>query len=158
MDQEPADELGRDQPHDLLPIAGFDAVILPAKGHSMGIGADQARVRDRDPVGVSAQIGQHGLGSSEGWLGIDDPFGFAERREPRREGVRVGQFGQIAEESELACAVQSHQPLQKQAPEQSRQHPHAQEEPGLAGDPLGAIRGQAAAGHNHVDVRMVGQR
>jgi hypothetical protein len=39
MDQEAANELGRGQPHDLLPVAGFDAVILPAEGHGLSIGA-----------------------------------------------------------------------------------------------------------------------
>ena len=75
-----------------------------------------------------------------------------------REGVRVGQFGQIAEEGQLTGAVQIHQPFQKQASEQPRQNPHMQEEPGAAGDPPRAVGRQAAAGHDHVDVGMVGQR
>lgn len=63
MDQEPADELGRGQPHDLLAVAGFDTVILPAKGNSLGVSADQARIRDSDAVGEAAEIGQHGFGA-----------------------------------------------------------------------------------------------
>jgi len=68
MDQKEADELGRAQPHDLLAVAGFDVVILPAEGDGLGVGTDQARVRDGDAVGVSAQIGQHGLGPPKGGL------------------------------------------------------------------------------------------
>ncbi len=72
MDQEAANKLGRGQSRDLLAIAGFDAVILPAESDGLGIGADHAGVRDCHPVGVSAQVSQHGLGTAEGWLGIDD--------------------------------------------------------------------------------------
>ena len=39
----------------MWPVAGFDAVILPAEGDGLGIGADQAGVRDGDPVGIAAQ-------------------------------------------------------------------------------------------------------
>ncbi len=158
MDQEPADELGRGQSHDLLAVAGLDAVILPAEGDGIGIGADQAGVRDRDPVGVAAEIGQHGLRPAEGRFGIDHPLGFAERGESGREGVRVDQLGQIAEEDQLTGPVQLHQFFQKQASEQPRQNPHVQEEPGFTSDPLRAVWRQAAAWHDHVDVRMMRQR
>ncbi len=33
VDQEPADKLGRCQPHDFVSISRLDAVILPAKLH-----------------------------------------------------------------------------------------------------------------------------
>ena len=56
MDQEPANELGRGKPHYLLAVAGFDAVVFPAERHDIGIRADQARIRDGDPVGVAAQL------------------------------------------------------------------------------------------------------
>lgn len=120
VDQEAADELGRGQSHDLLPVPGFYAVILPAEGDGLGIGADQAGVRDRHPVGIAAQVGQHGVGSSEGRLGIDHPFGFAEGGELGGEGVSIGQLGQIAEEGQLTGAVQIPQPVQKQASKQPR--------------------------------------
>ena len=158
MDQEAPDELGRGQPHDLLAVAGLDAVIFPAEGDGGCICADQTGVRDRHPVCIAAEVGQHGLGAAEGRFGINNPLGFAERGEPLREGVSIGQLSQIAEEGQLPCAMQIHQPVQKQAPEQPRQHPHMQEEPGFTSDPLRTVGRQAAARHDHVDVRMVGQR
>ena len=42
-------------------------------------------------MGVAAEIGQHGLGTAERGLGVDDPFGFAQRREPGGEGVSLSQ-------------------------------------------------------------------
>ena len=140
MDQEATNELGRGQPHDLLAIAGFDAVVLPAERHGIGIGADQAGVRDCHPVGIAAEIGQHGLGTAEGRFGVDHPFRFAERGEPLREGISLRQPFEIAEEGQLTGPVQIHQLFQKQAPKQTRQNPHMQKEPRAAGGPPCAIR------------------
>jgi hypothetical protein len=38
-------------------------------------------------MGVARQRGQNGRGTTEWSLGIDDPFGLAQRREKRRECV-----------------------------------------------------------------------
>jgi hypothetical protein len=139
MDQEAANELGCGQPHDLLAVAGFDAVILPTEGDGLGIGADQAVVRDRHPMGIAAQVSQHGLGAAKGRFGVNHPFGFAERGEPLREGIRLRQPSEIAEEGQLTGPVQIHQLFQKQASKQSRQNPHMQKESRAAGGPRCAI-------------------
>ena len=107
VDQEAADELGRGQAHDLHAITMFDAIVFPIEGDGVSIRADQPVVRNRHPVRVPAQVCQHGLGSSEGWLGIHHPVGPAQRREMGGEGIGVGQLCQIAEEAQLACLVQS---------------------------------------------------
>lgn len=57
MDQETAVELGRGQAHDLLPVTPFDAIVLLAKRHRVGVCADKALVRDCDPMGIPAEIG-----------------------------------------------------------------------------------------------------
>ena len=89
VDQEPADELVRGEPHHLLPVAGLDAVVLPAEGDRLGVRADQAGVRDGDTVGVAAEIGQHRLGAAEGRLGVDHPLGScAAARSRRRRPLR----------------------------------------------------------------------
>ena len=64
----------------------------------------------------------------------------------------------IAEERQLAGFVGRDQLLQEQPPEQARQHPHRQEEAGPARHPALAVERDAAARHDHVDVRMMGQR
>ena len=117
VDQEAADELGRGQTHDLLAIAVLDAVVLPSECDGVGIGADEAMVRDGHPMGISAQIGEHGLGAAEGWLGIHNPFGFAERGEPSGEGIRPHQVLQVAVKGQSSSLVQRQQPVKKEAPE-----------------------------------------
>ncbi len=70
VDQEPADELRRGQAEDLLPIATFDPVVLPAECHGVGISADQAVVGDGDAVGVAGQVCQYGLWPAKWWFGV----------------------------------------------------------------------------------------
>jgi len=48
--------------------------------------------------------------------------------------------------------------LQDQSPEQAREHTHREEEAGPAGDPALAVKGDATARNDHVDMRMVGER
>ena len=47
---------------------------------------------------------------------------------------------------------------QEEPPEQLREHAHGQEEARPAGHPPLAVERDAAAGHDHVDVRMMGHR
>jgi hypothetical protein len=79
-------------------------------------------------------------------------------RQPGREGLGVGQPDQVAERSKSTSAVEGQQPLYEQTPEQPGQHPHMQEEARAAAHPAGAVRRQAAARDDHVDMGMVGER
>lgn len=124
MAQEPADELVGGQAHDLHPVPPLDPIVFPAERHGVRVGTDQAMVRNRDAVRVAAEIGQHSLGSAEGWFGIDDPVGLTQRREMSREGNWAVQKRQIAEEGEFPRLVMSGQPFGEQAPEQPRQELH----------------------------------
>jgi hypothetical protein len=109
-------------------------------------------------VSVAREVGENGLGSGEGSLGVDDPLGPARSREDGVEGALVGEQSEIAEEREAASLVQGGEAFEKQATKEARQHAHRQEEAGLAGDPARPVRRQAAAGNDDVDMRMMGQR
>ncbi len=113
VDQEPADELGCGQAHDLLTVTVFDTVVLPAEGHGIGIRTDQPMVRDRNPKCVSAQVCQHLLRSAEGWLGIHHPFRFALWGEPLRDDIRLHQAIDITKEGELALLMQIHEAFEE---------------------------------------------
>ena len=64
---------------DLLPVGAAAAIILVAEGDAGLVEADEAAVRDGDPVGVARQIGEHRLGSGERRLGVDHPALLADR-------------------------------------------------------------------------------
>ena len=75
-----------------------------------------------------------------------------------QEGASLGKVGLGAEEDELAGVVQFDQPGQKQSAEKRAQHPNRQEESWTRRYPSPTIERDAAAGHDHVDMRMVGHR
>ena len=120
VDQEAADELVGVECHVLLAVAIIGAIVLPSKGDAGAIAGDQPAVGDGDAMGIALQIGQHGLWPAERALGIDHPFGSAQRRQIRRERPRIGEGRVIAEELQavgLLCG--EHPPLQEQPPEQA---------------------------------------
>ena len=71
--QEAADELVGAERHDLLAVRAIAAIILVAEGDAGLVEGEQPPVRDGDAVGVAREIGEHGFGAGEGWLGVDHP-------------------------------------------------------------------------------------
>src|SRR6202023_58305 len=113
VDQESADELGSGQCHDLLAITTFSAIVLPSEGHAVAVAGHQPAVGDGDAVGIARQIGQHGLWAAKRTLGIDRPFGSAQRSQMTRERLWVGESGVSAEELETTGLVCGEELLQK---------------------------------------------
>lgn len=73
VEEKAADELGGVERHGLEPVAAFDPVVFPFEGDALVVERDEPGVRDRDAVGVAGEIGEDGLRSGEGPLGVDDP-------------------------------------------------------------------------------------
>ena len=73
VQEKAADELGRVERHGFEPVAAFDPVVLPFEGDAGLVERDEPGVGDGDAVGVAGEIGEDGLRSGEGPLGIDDP-------------------------------------------------------------------------------------
>ena len=121
--------------HGLEPVAAFDPIVLPLEGDALVVERDETRIRDGDAVGVEGEIGEDGLWPGERPFGVDHPFGAAQRRERGAEGALVGERGEVAEEGEASGRMQGREPVEEEPAEQARQHPHGQEEAGLAGDP-----------------------
>ena len=106
VQEEAADELGRLERHRFDPgfagCAAAGAIVLPTEGDALVVEPDQTRVRDGDAMGVAREIGENRSRSGERPPGVDDPFGAVQRRERCAEGVRVGERGEVAEESATA--------------------------------------------------------
>ncbi len=105
VQQEATHELVGREGHRLVARLAGDAVVLAAKGDATFIEGEQAGVRDRHPMGVARQIGEHRCRAGEGALGVDNPFTLAQRREPLREALRVGERRLVAEELQPAGAI-----------------------------------------------------
>jgi hypothetical protein len=98
------------------------------------------------------------IGPPKGGLAYTTQSIVRSRANHSANGVGFWQSSKVAEELQLPSAMQSREPFKKQAPEQSRQYPHMEKEPRLADDPPVAVRGQAPAGHDYVDMGVVRER
>jgi len=70
------------------------------------------------------------------------------------EGRRLGEPGQLSEETQRPGIEGRPQPFQEQSAVKAGEHSDRQEEAGPAGDPA-ALGRQAAARHDAMDVRVV---
>ena len=110
MEQEAADELVGAERHGALPFAIIAAIVFVAEGDAGLVEADQATVRDGDPVRVAREVSEHGLGPGKGRLGIDDPAHLPDRREVAQEGTAVVEMRFAAMEAEPAGVKEREQP------------------------------------------------
>jgi hypothetical protein len=83
-------------------------------------------------MGVARQRSEHRRRSGEGALSLDHPFTLAQRREPWREGLRVGKRRLVAEELPPAGAMRGGEFFEEAAAEEPREHACQEEEPGSA--------------------------
>ena len=71
------------------------------------------------------------------------------------EGTSLTQADVVAEELEPTCGMQLLQVVEEQPPEQLCEHANRQQEPSARRDPALSVERDTAAGHDHVDVRVV---
>ena len=104
------------------------------------------------------RIGEYRCGSGEWPLGVDDPFGPSQGSERGVEGAPVSKGYEIAEEGHPPGLMQRRGAASRNGRRNRRNSALTRQEvAGLAGDPARTVRRQAAAGHNHVHVRVVSQ-
>src|SRR5262249_47221690 len=113
-------------------------------------------VGDGHPMGVAGQIGEYRCWSSQGTLGIDHPFDFAQRCKPSSESTRLSERDVLAEELQLAATMSLIEFFEEATTEQPREHPYREKEAGLAGDPALAVGRESSSGNDAMDMRMMG--
>jgi hypothetical protein len=101
VEQEATDELVDIEAHDLL-LATVRVVSI-AEGDTALLEAQDAMVRDRDAMGVGAEVGEHALGSRKGRLGVDDPIDAPKLAAKRGNG---GVLGELAAFEGLAETIE----------------------------------------------------
>ena len=109
--------------------------------------ASRRLVRDRHPMGVAGQIGEHRRRPGEGALGIDDPFALRAAARAIAANARASASPAYSPKNcsrPPRCAVA--QFFEEATAEQPREHAHRQEEARPAGDPALAVGGEATAG------------
>ena len=155
VDEEAADELGCGERHDLVPLAAFDAIVFVFERDASAVERDQPAVGDGDAVGIARQISEHRLGSAERPLGVEIPLNLTQRRQIRSECFALGERDMLAKEFQATGVVGGDELLQKQSPEQPREHRHRQKVARPARDPPLTVERYSAARHDHVHVRVM---
>ena len=102
MQQEASQELLRRERHLLFLIAV--GVILPAEGNLVVLKSQETLVGDGHAMGVASEIAQHMMGTTEGWLGIDDPVLAEQWAQEGAEGLLVFEGLESSGESKLSLA------------------------------------------------------
>ena len=154
MEEEAANELGDRDTHDFALVIAAFPIVLPAEGDVGLVEIEQATVGDRNAMGVAREIGQDLLGTGEGLLGIDNPFGCAQGRESGGKCLRLVETDEIPKELQFTGIECCRQTFEEQAPEQGRELLR-KKGPGLAGNPTLAIRRDTATGNDAVSMRMM---
>ena len=133
VEEESPNELFGRESHDLLLIVV--AVVAPVERDLPVFDISDPMIGNCDPVGVAADVVHHLLGSSEGRLGLDDPFHVAHRIEMPAENLRISKGLEGREKPEFAGVESLLQIRQEQSAEQAGKHPYGQEETGAARNP-----------------------
>ena len=99
MEQEATQELLRIERHHSLPISV--GIILPAESDLIVFESHEAMVGDGYAMGISGEIAEHMMGTTEGWLGIDDPVLTEQGTQEGAEGLFVFERLESSSEGEL---------------------------------------------------------
>ena len=91
-------------------------------------------------MGVTAEVFEGPLRASKRRFGIDHPFVGFLRHQSFGKGKGVLERLDLAGETQLALVESVFQRIQKEPPEQARQHFYRQEEAGAACDPALVVR------------------
>ena len=156
VEEKAADELVRGKPHDAASASA--AIVLVRERHMIVVDGDDPRVGDRRAVRVAGEIGQYALGAAEGRLGVDDESALPQRAHAFGERGDLSERDQVAEETEVAATESGFQTVEEQTAEDLRQGSDGEQEVGFASDPSLTVEGDAAAGDETMDMRVMGQR
>jgi hypothetical protein len=91
MEEKAAQEFIERQRHQLLLI--MVSGVAPTKGHLAVVERNQSVVGDGYAVGITAEVVEHILRTTEGWFGVDDPMFSKQWPEPRGEDLRLSEWG-----------------------------------------------------------------
>ena len=100
------------------------------------------------------QILEHVLRTAERRLDADHPFFSFERTQESVERFWLAQMGQSPRKPEFALSIGSHQPAQESPAKASCEYGHRKEVWPPAGDPPGAIQGEATGWDQATQVRV----
>ena len=94
-------------------------------------------------MGVSAEILEHIVGTTEGWFGVDDPVFSEQRSEPGSEDLRLREQSQIAGKVQLAMLKSGLETGDELAAKHTSEYLDGEKEARTGPDPAGVIEGES---------------
>ncbi len=155
MQKESSDELIGLKGHHLLLIV--ICVITPSERNIAVFGLDDTIVADGDPVGISTEILQNTANAVEGRLAVDNPLLVIKLSSEHLGCMGITEITYSSGEDKITVLKPCFQMIEELPLEQRRHYPDRDEEAFAAGYPVIFIAGQAAAGNDAMDMRMVHQ-
>ena len=111
-------------------------------------------VGDGDAMGVSAQVLQHILGTTEGWFRVDHPVLTEQGPQPGCKGPRLSKQDEVAVELECAFAECGPKSGDELAAKDTTEYLDGEKEARAGSDPAGVIEREPTGGDDTVDVGM----
>src|SRR5450759_1488045 len=99
-------------------------------------------VGDGDAMGVTTQILEHILGTTEGRLGVDHPVLSEQGSQPGSEDLGMSEPGQISREGELVVLESALETGDELAAKDTTEHADGEKEPRVGSNPVGVIERQ----------------
>ena len=128
--------------------------VAPTKGDLAALEGNESVVRDGHAVGVTAEVVEHILRTTERWFAIDDPIFAKQRPEPRGEDLRFSEESQIAGKVQLLLLKSRLEPGDKLPAKYAPEHLDGEKESRTRPNPVGAIEGESTRRDDTVDMGM----
>lgn len=111
-------------------------------------------VGDSYAVGVTAEVVEHRLKTTERWFGVHDPIFSKQRPESRRENLRLSERSQIAGKVQLLSLRGRLEPSKEIPAKYTPEHVDGEKESRARPNPACAFQGKSASWDDAVDMRM----
>jgi hypothetical protein len=126
--------------------------VAPTKGNLLVGQGDESVVGDGDAMGVAAQILEHILGATEGWLGVDHPMLSEKWTQPRSEDFGLSEECQIPRKAELTVLEGGLETGDELAAKNPTKHRDGEKEARARWNPAGVIERQPPGGDDAMDM------
>jgi hypothetical protein len=113
LDEASGEDVQEESTYELDGVDGGGVAVLGAKAVVLFVEAEEALVREADPVGVSGKVSEHLVWTAERPLGVDHPLLAVQAILEVVEGLGIGQSGAGANKLEGATVVETGEPLKE---------------------------------------------
>ena len=111
-------------------------------------------IRDGNAVGITTEVVEHILGTTEGWLGVDDPMFSKQWPEPRGEDLRLSEWRQIAGKVQLPSLKSRLERVDELSAKYATEHVDGKKESRVRPNPAGVIEREPTRRDDAVDMGM----